>query len=410
MKLAHALSLLTVVSAVIANAGETRLEKQAPLPSPLDDRWRFSLAMPGWMAGIDGDIGINGVTSSVGVNPGDLLRRIDMAALLRGEASRGRFGIMADFLYLSLSDGIGTETMVKKVDIQVDQVIGELALRWRLIDSPRGWLDVYGGLRYTNLFQQVVTQPNSELIGERSTAFVDAVSERLRAALGERLRTALSERLEAALSEGDLRSLVQDRIVDEISSRVPTIDPRPPTQLPVAPIGDRLRDELRARITAIVEAKKLELAAAIRDGAEAAAIEARARIAAARERAAAARLRAQQRIDGIKRDLSKRIARELESRLDRRVARTDDWWDPFIGLRGRLNLSEAWYLTAKGDIGGFGVGADFAWQAEAALGCQLTRDVFAEVGYRALGVDYDKDGLIYDVITHGAQITVGIKF
>jgi hypothetical protein len=34
----------------------------------------------------------------------------------------------------------------------------------------------------------------------------------------------------------------------------------------------------------------------------------------------------------------------------------------------------------------------------------------AELDYRALSFDYDHDGLTYDTITHGAQVTAGIEF
>ncbi len=202
--------------------------------------------------------------------------------------------------------------------------------------------------------------------------------------------------MRTTLSESGLRDLVRDRVATAVTSGVPTLDPTRPPELPIGPLGGRIGDALRERISTILEAKRAELSAAVRERAQAVAADARAR--------------AQQRIDAIKSDLSKKIARTLESKLDTRVARVDDWWDPFIGLRGRLNLSEAWYLTAKGDVGGFGVGSDFAWQAEAALGCHVTRSIFAEAGYRALGTDYNDDGLTYDVITHGAQVTVGITF
>ena len=73
-------------------------------------------------------------------------------------------------------------------------------------------------------------------------------------------------------------------------------------------------------------------------------------------------------------------------------------------------MNDKFYLTGKGDIGGFGVGSDLTWTAEAALGCQLSSRIFTEVGYRAIGVDYEGDSLIYDVVTHGAQVTLGITF
>ena len=64
----------------------------------------------------------------------------------------------------------------------------------------------------------------------------------------------------------------------------------------------------------------------------------------------------------------------------------------------------------RGQIGGFGVGADLMWQVEGVVGVNLTRNIFTEVGYRALGVDYENNNLVFDVVMHGPQITTGITF
>ncbi len=375
MKLARTLLLLTVIAGGTADAGETSSSKQAPSLTPLGDRWRFSLSTPGWLAGLEGDVGIDGVISAVDVSPGDIIRRIDMAGMVRGEASKGRFGITGDFIYLSLSDGIGTNTVVKKLDLQVDEIIGDVGLRWRVIEGQRGYLDVTAGVRYVNLYQKLALQPNSERIGEASTNLVDEV--------GERLRTALSE------------SGLRDVIAQQFSAQLAALDGRNPT-LPIGPLGGSERTPILDRVREIIDARKTELSAALR------------------ERAAAAtdalRAQAQARVDGIKRDVSRKIARTLEKSLDTTVSRTDDWFDPYIGLRGRYNFTDRLYATAKGDVGGFGVGSDFTWQAEAALGFQLTRSISAEAGYRALGIDYEDDGLTYNTITHGAQVMLGITF
>jgi len=87
-----------------------------------------------------------------------------------------------------------------------------------------------------------------------------------------------------------------------------------------------------------------------------------------------------------------------------------DWFDPYVGLAVHYNLNNAIYLTAKGDIGGFGVGSKLTSQDYGALGCQISRHVFAEIGYRYLFVDYQQKGPIFDVAEQGAQITVGINF
>jgi hypothetical protein len=81
-----------------------------------------------------------------------------------------------------------------------------------------------------------------------------------------------------------------------------------------------------------------------------------------------------------------------------------------IGLRGRFNLSKAFYLTAESDVGGFGIGSDIAVQEYAALGCQITRNIFSEVGYRYLYDDFRDTNFLYQLSLHGAQITVGLTF
>jgi hypothetical protein len=68
------------------------------------------------------------------------------------------------------------------------------------------------------------------------------------------------------------------------------------------------------------------------------------------------------------------------------------------------------YLTAEGDVGGFGIGSEVSCQAYAAIGCQLTRNIFCEAGYRIIYMDYDTTSLIYQVATHGAEIALGLNF
>jgi hypothetical protein len=95
------------------------------------------------------------------------------------------------------------------------------------------------------------------------------------------------------------------------------------------------------------------------------------------------------------------------------AAGTADWVDPFIGLRPRGRLSERWEYALRGDIGGFGVGSRFAWQAAATLGYRFELfgfDATAIGGYRALAQDYDSRSLTYDVTLHGPVIGLNLRF
>jgi hypothetical protein len=49
-------------------------------------------------------------------------------------------------------------------------------------------------------------------------------------------------------------------------------------------------------------------------------------------------------------------------------------------------------------------------QAYGALGCQVTRSIYSELGFRYLYYDYDSGGFLYRVSTYGPQITAGIIF
>ena len=131
------------------------------------------------------------------------------------------------------------------------------------------------------------------------------------------------------------------------------------------------------------------------------------------ELAASIRAGAQARISHLKAQLTSKVANTLTAQLNRSLSFYDNWFDPLIGLRGRLNLSKAFYLTAETDIGGFGIGSDIAWEGYAALGCDITRHIYSEVGYRALYDDFRDESdhdFIYQMWLQGIQIQAGLKF
>jgi hypothetical protein len=94
------------------------------------------------------------------------------------------------------------------------------------------------------------------------------------------------------------------------------------------------------------------------------------------------------------------------------------WIDPLIGLRLRHQFAPGWNFIAKGDVGGFGVGSKFSWEALAAVNYDfyVHNDVTwsGMVGYRALYVDYSKGaGLThyeYDMTMYGPVLGVSARF
>jgi opacity protein-like surface antigen len=87
-----------------------------------------------------------------------------------------------------------------------------------------------------------------------------------------------------------------------------------------------------------------------------------------------------------------------------------DWIDPYLGARVRYPLAERWTLVGYADVGGFGLGSDFTWQAALGVNYDFSKTVSGKLGYRELAIDYDNDGFIYDMKLRGLYVGVGIRF
>ncbi len=88
---------------------------------------------------------------------------------------------------------------------------------------------------------------------------------------------------------------------------------------------------------------------------------------------------------------------------------TEDWVDPLVGVRSSLPLGERLRVLLRGDVGGFGVGSDFAYELGAGLGWELSDTVQLAFGYRHLAVDYEDD-VTYDVVQSGLLAGVILRF
>lgn len=86
------------------------------------------------------------------------------------------------------------------------------------------------------------------------------------------------------------------------------------------------------------------------------------------------------------------------------------WVDPFIGLRFQQRLGDLWSFFANGTVGGFGVSSDEYWQVSAGLSCRISEHTSLALAYRAISVDYQHGGFIYDTVTSGPNLGLVFKF
>lgn len=78
---------------------------------------------------------------------------------------------------------------------------------------------------------------------------------------------------------------------------------------------------------------------------------------------------------------------------------TRTWVDAVGGVRGKMYLSKSIFISGKTDLGGGG--AKFTWQLFGVAGIHVHDKIALVGGYRALSVNYDRDGFLFDNILHG---------
>ena len=301
-------ALFAAVGGVAAGPVELEPKETAPPPTiTQSEPWYFNIGSPGWAAGLSGTVGLQGINTHVDVGFDKIIQHVDSLMSLSAEVRKGRFGVYGDFLYMDLSDPLYPKNIISKVDIFMSQYLADGEIYYRVLEGPRGWIDLRAGARYTNVYTNLeLTEGTPSRINEAITDFVNALP-------------------------GDVKGLLDHLLNGGLDGRNPP--------LPVPPLGF------------LEKAKLVKLI-----------------------------LAAKQNPDAMK--VRQKIAKILHKELNQTLRLTEDWFDPYIGINGRYNFTKAFYVTAKVDIGGFGAGSDITTQGSAALGCQITRNIYSELGFR----------------------------
>jgi opacity protein-like surface antigen len=99
---------------------------------------------------------------------------------------------------------------------------------------------------------------------------------------------------------------------------------------------------------------------------------------------------------------------------DRSANMSESWVDPVVGLLGKFPITEKLEWDLRADIGGFGVGSDFAWQAMGTLRWKLRQNLDLLASYRYMEVDFEQSGnsglLVYDMTNSGFGLGMTFRF
>jgi hypothetical protein len=92
-----------------------------------------------------------------------------------------------------------------------------------------------------------------------------------------------------------------------------------------------------------------------------------------------------------------------------KVSMNQSWFDPLVVTRASTDFSGSkWSLSFLGDIGGFGIGSDFTWQAKPYVGYRFSKLFEMTAAYRWIGIDYEtgtgQGNFKYDMTISGPEI------
>lgn len=155
---------LTTAAMLIALGFVTGLAHAQSQSIP-DSEWRYEITPYLWMAGLKGKVGIGDLTASgIEVSFSDILDMFEFGLMGAFEARKGKWGLLADAMYLKVSDsavrqatvgpglglGPGPVTLTANVNFELVNQMYQFAGTYRLAEGSTAW-DAVGGVRYNYL-------------------------------------------------------------------------------------------------------------------------------------------------------------------------------------------------------------------------------------------------------------------
>ena len=84
------------------------------------------------------------------------------------------------------------------------------------------------------------------------------------------------------------------------------------------------------------------------------------------------------------------------------------WTDAYIGARVQYPIADRWTLTGYADAGGSS--GSSTWQAALGASYDYSKDIAFRFGYRALNLDYNKDGFLFNATMSGPYLAAAFRF
>ena len=157
--LARAVFATIILSTPVLFAGsEYDISKEAPPPPPqpwceTPQMLEIRIGVPGWLAGLSGDVGVKGVVSNIDVSFAQIFRHLTHVPLaLSADVRYQRWEFFGDGQYMEIGDSATLPGLLfTNANAHVKYGLAEAFVGYRLINCDKASLSLFAGARYTYL-------------------------------------------------------------------------------------------------------------------------------------------------------------------------------------------------------------------------------------------------------------------
>ena len=154
-----ALIMFTIIS---VPAQETDAKASTTTDFPVKEGWNFLVEPYGMFPNMSGDVGLKNLPEvSVNASPSDIISNLHIGAMLYLEATKGKWNINTDVLYMNLSQGITNSKDVSTGTVSAKQLGWETAGLYSVIPNLQVGVGVL-----VNYIESEVNINRNELIGD----------------------------------------------------------------------------------------------------------------------------------------------------------------------------------------------------------------------------------------------------
>lgn len=140
---------LATISVSVAADILAPMPTKAPVLTPPPPAWSSEFTPYFWLSGLNGNtqVGPSAPVTNIDLSFSDLIQHTGFAAMGTAEVRYGKFGFVADMMYLSLGAGATGPAGYVNAQLKDKTFIGTFNFAYRVIENGPYWVDLEAGVR-----------------------------------------------------------------------------------------------------------------------------------------------------------------------------------------------------------------------------------------------------------------------